>query len=286
VLSALLLAFSSLVVAACSPNAMMARIVPPERDARARRYLGMLTTGQHDSILTHARFGSDAAAVATGLAQLDSIFLGQRLDSMQLVGANLFSSNGRERLDVAYEFRTQQGWNVASFVTVDSGTEWVIDGIRANRIPAELKKLNAFTLVGRSATHYAVLVLTVAIAAFSLGMAVFMATRRTFPKRWRWVLAALVGVASLKMNWTTGEMATDVFHVQLFGASVLKSGDFAPWIVSFSFPLGAIMAWERYRRWRDRPAVLPTPADAVASPDADLIVRESGAPATGDDFQP
>lgn len=260
------LVLSSLVVAACSPNAMMARIVSPERDARARRYLGMLTTGPHDSILTHASFGSDAAAVATGFAQLDSIFLGQRLDSMQLVGANLWSSNDRERLDVSYEFRTQQGWNVASFVTVDSGAEWVIDGIHANRIPAELKKLNAFTLAGRSATHYVVLLLTVAIAVFSLGTAVFIATRRTFPKRWRWVLAAVVGVASLKMNWTTGEMATDLFHMRLFGASVSKGGYFAPWILSFSFPLGAIMAWERYRRWRGRPGIVPAPADAVPSP--------------------
>jgi hypothetical protein len=266
----ILLALTSLLLTSCNPDAMTRRIVSPARDARARRYLGMFTTGQHDSIMAHARFGSDAAAVATGLAQIDSLLRGERLDSMQLVGASLWSNGRTERLDVSFEFRTRQGWNVASVVTVDSGATWFLDGIHVNRVPGELKALNGFRNGRRTAAQYLVLLLVIASAAFSLGTAGFIATRRAFPKRWRWVFAALVGVGSLKMNWTTGEMATTLLNVQLLGASALKAGAYAPWILAFSFPIGPIVALGRYRQWlarRNQPASADT-AGPTTEPDA------------------
>src|SRR4051812_1212783 len=95
---------------ACSPAAFLAKIASPQQDARARRYISQLASGQHDSIIAHSQKITDTAAMLRGLAQIDSIFRGRQLDSMQLIGANKFSLNGHETLTLSYEAKAVNEW--------------------------------------------------------------------------------------------------------------------------------------------------------------------------------
>ena len=69
-------------------------------------------------------------------------------------------------------------------------------------------------------------------------------------RRWRWVAASLIGVSAVYVNWTTGEVSSQLFTVQLFSAGAVRASEFAPWILAFSFPVGTLIALERYRKWR------------------------------------
>jgi hypothetical protein len=256
---ALLSVLASLLTACDSFSAE--KIATPARDERAQHTLRSLVAGERDSVLAHARFGDDTAAIAKGLAQLDSILRGRRVDSIQLIGANQLLSGGTEQVTLSYEMYTERGWLGASVTTLDSATSWMLLGLHAQPLRGELRRLNQFSLGSRGLAQYLGLVLVVACTAFSLGVAVFLATRKQFPKRWRWVVASLIGAGAVYVNWTTGEVSSRLFTVQLFSASAVRPSEFAPWLISFSFPVGALVALERYRRWRARNEAVGVAAD-------------------------
>ena len=217
-------------------------------------------------MLAHARLGNDTAAIARGLAQLDSILRGQRLDSMRLIGANEFDSGGIERLTLTYEMRATRGWLGATVTTMDSAATWAILGIHVEPLRGELSRLNAFTLSDRSAAQYLGLAAVVVLTAFTLGVAIFLATRRQFPKRWRWVFLSLLGVGAVYVNWTTGDVSSSFAMVQLFAASAVRPNEFSPWVLSFSFPLGAVIALSRYRSWWSSGREVAPPLESTTAP--------------------
>ena len=65
--------------------------------------------------------------------------------------------------------------------------------------------------------------------------------------RWPWLLFMLFGIGSLSINWTTGETQFSALTLRLFAASVDQIR-YGPWIVSVSFPLGAL-AFLLLRKW-------------------------------------
>jgi hypothetical protein len=96
-------------------------------------------------------------------------------------------------------------------------------------------------------TQAAVLFMAIGVAAFTL-WAAFAVARTPMPRRWAWVVVALLGIGKLAINWTTGETSTHLLSLPLFGGSVGRNGLFGPWIVACSFPLGAILALRRRHR--------------------------------------
>jgi hypothetical protein len=107
----------------------------------------------------------------------------------------------------------------------------------------------------------------IVVVGFTLWTAVLIA-RTEMPHRWGWVVVALLGIGKVAINWTTGEMGTTLFSLPLFGGSISRSGAIGPWIVAFTFPLGAIMALYRRSRVLDaaRPAPLLESEGAAAGP--------------------
>ena len=243
------LSLSTVLTLGCG-SLTVASIATPERDARAQRVLGAFIAGQRESVWQHARFGTDTVAIAVALAQFDSILRGRTVDSLKLIGAHRWSMGEAQQLTLTYELRTERGWLGATVTTLDSAGTWNLIGLHVEPLPGELEALNKFELAGRGLAQYAGLALVLICTAISLGVALFIASRRQYPKRWRWVAASLVGVCAVYINWTTGEVSTRLFTMQLFSAGMVRPSPYAPWILSFSFPIGAFIALQRYRKWR------------------------------------
>ncbi|MBQ0945532.1 hypothetical protein KAK07_19490 [Ideonella sp. 4Y16] len=104
-----------------------------------------------------------------------------------------------------------------------------------------LEAENAFTFDGKSALHYAVLVLAVGIPLFVV-YALIACVRTQIPKRkWLWLLFVAVGMVQFRFNWTTGAWGVHPFSVALLGAGFAKAGPVAPYIFTLAFPLGAFV---------------------------------------------
>ena len=252
---------------ACSPTDFLASIASPRQDTRARHYIAQLASGQQDSIIAHSRKITDTTSLLRGFAQIDSVFQRRQLDSMQLIGANKWSLNGHENLTLSYEAKRGTDWIGITFATFDSADVWFVTGVHAEVLPGEMVALNAFTLANRPIQSYVLLVAAAICTLGSLGTALFLASRRAFPKRWRWVISALIGVAAIDLNWTTGATRIRVFTVQLFSASIVRPNAFAPWVLSISLPLGAILAWRRYLKWKRSAEVPRGVAEATSASD-------------------
>lgn len=257
-------ALVALALLSCSSDEAMKRFTPADADARARRYLTLIV--EHHTAEAEARILPSIAGPDTHAAftKLDSVFGGQRFDSVRIVGVVVNTINGVRHANLTYEVRSQVGWLLANVATVDSLDTWFVEGVTGRRISRPLEAITAFTFVGKSAKYYVWLVLTIACAAVAIGTAGWLATRRAMPKRWRWVLVALLGVGSFSLNWATGETGFRVIAVQLFAAGAMRPGPVSPWILTFAIPVGALVSLRRYRHWRRTLASAP-PSDLDAT---------------------
>ena len=60
----------------------------------------------------------------------------------------------------------------------------------------------------------------------------------------------MLGLGQLSLNWTTGDLDYRIARVQMLGSAYLKQGLYAPWILSVSVPLGAIVFLIRRNKLR------------------------------------
>jgi hypothetical protein len=163
--------------------------------------------------------------------------------SLELVGCNVFSSSGKRRSSLTYQYQFPDSWVLAS-VTVDTvnGNQKVF-GVSVQPIPKSLRELNAFTFADKDVQHYVMLILSMAIPLFILITLVICIRTKLKKRKWLWIIFILLGFGKLGLNWTTGQILYNPLsvNVQLFGVAVFKQGLYAPWIISISLPLGAII---------------------------------------------
>ncbi len=75
----------------------------------------------------------------------------------------------------------------------------------------------------------------------------------------------LVGIATLHLNWSTGQTQFAPFQVVYFGGAFATSSPYTPWIFSIGFPLGAIVYWIRRPRLLQRAAADRAERDSIDS---------------------
>ncbi|HET7551386.1 MAG TPA: hypothetical protein VFK04_08845 [Gemmatimonadaceae bacterium] len=244
-----------LALSACSRDALLSRFTPADADARARGYLDLFTRGNVDSAVARLAPTLRSATARSELEKVATLLSAEPVDSMKIVGANTMTWPGRRRVNLTYELYLQpSGWLLANVATLDSAGTWVVEGVSARPLSRPIEESARFSLSHKPLVDYLWLVIAGLCAVLSVGAAVFIATRRQMPNHWWWALASLVGVGGYSLNWATGQTGMSLFKVQLFSAAALQMGPFAPWIVTFSFPLGAVVALSKYRDWRNRTA--------------------------------
>jgi hypothetical protein len=237
-------------LAACSGDAAMRRFTPADADARSRSYLAFFTP----------RFAGPRTHDA--LAKIAALLGGQQFDSTRVVGVNVNTVNGVRHVNLSYELHSPPNrWSVANVATFDSARTWFVEGATARTIPHPLEDDVRFTLAGKTWRHYLWLLISLVCVATSVGMALFIATRRGMPRRFGWAVLCLVGLGMFSINWATGASVTNLFSVLVGGASLTRGAPVLPWVLSFSIPIGAYYAWRRYRQWQTSALVevMPTP---------------------------
>src|SRR6476661_7400800 len=226
----LLAVLALLGLSACSQNDAMRRFTPFDVDVRSQAYLRLFTAGHVDSATARLLPSLQGEEANRQLAKIGGLLDAQRFDSTHVIGAQRNDVNGTRHVNLTYELHTARGWMVANVATLDSAGTWFVEGVSATPIDRPLEETTAFTLRGKTPLHYLWLVLTILAPLFSLGTAVWIGSRRAMPRRWRWVFASLLGVGMFSLNWTTGETAFRVVHIQFGAAGVMRAGLAAPWI--------------------------------------------------------
>jgi len=109
--------------------------------------------------------------------------------------------------------------------------------------PVNLYLMNAFTPFGMRTIHYAMAVLALLVLGLSIATAI-IAVASSRSKKWLWLPITLIGLGRFDILWSPEAGVS--FHpiaVQVLGIGFVKSPMFAPWNLSVSIPVGALLYW-------------------------------------------
>ncbi|MCP5488173.1 MAG: hypothetical protein H7A43_05945 [Verrucomicrobia bacterium] len=228
----------------CNPNDylsnMMNRMAPDDDEALAKQCLSALLAGDFKIVTEQLDPQFVKPGIESNLTQVAAMLDHGDPLSLELVGCNVFTTPDKKRSHLTYQYQFTNAWVLAA-ITIDTvdGNKKVF-GLNVNPIPKSLGELNAFTLSGKGIQHYVLLALAVAVPIFIIWTFV-LCVRTKIRKKWLWIIFILVGIAKLNLNWTTGQMGFQPIALQIPGAGMAKMGLYAPWILTVSFPLGAIL---------------------------------------------
>ncbi len=130
-----------------------------------------------------------------------------------------------------------------------------VDAVVVNPIASDVVKANAFLAPGKGLGHLGFLLAVALSPVLMLVAAVGAARSRGLKGKWWWALGAFVGLGSVWMNWTTGQVGFVPVAVNLLGFGATKGlSPLAPWFLRFSLPIGALAVLIRLRMLPRPPA--------------------------------
>lgn len=142
----------------------------------------------------------------------------------------------------AYRFEGKRAVVTTTLRRKPATRDWKVSGFRVSVATENDLSENRLTLAGKTIAHYAFLAAMILSPAVIIASIIKLVVIRGRRERLLWTLPALIGVCSLKMNWTTGTVTFHPINFELLGvgATTIPTG-FDPWIMSVSFPLVAIL---------------------------------------------
>jgi len=243
ILRYLLVAIAGLLLAGCDQKALLQKFVPKDDDAFARRFLDAVRTGNYttadqmlDSSLRGAQSENGLRELNRGLAHGEPV-------SVEIIGSNVFvnsSSQGTTRTtNLSYQIHFSDSWAVGNVaVGHPSGAMSVVDS-HFHPIPDSLEVLNRFTFTGKSVVHYLVFATCIIVPLLIL-VALIMCLRSRLHRKWLWIIFILLGFIQFRFDWSSARFSVQPISFALFGASCFRAGPYAPWILGFAIPVGAI----------------------------------------------
>lgn len=249
-----LIAFLGALLISCSSNQLEETALSPDERALVR---GAVNDIARD----------DVAALSKKLrpemaGQIPSVFKQMRAQlpsqplKLSLSDAKWNVVGSARTTEAVYIVEGRSGWALVDVVMESSDGRSIIAGMHVTKMATDPREATELNLADARASGWAML----AAMAIAIGVTITALIRiwrsGSFQRRWLWTIGALVGVTTLKMNWTSGEWAFQPLSVQFFSASALKQPVYSPWVLGVSLPLVALIAL-----FRRKPAAEEIEAD-------------------------
>ena len=245
----LLTSFLSVTLVSCSHENASQRFIPEEESEFAKEFISKLKNRDFEYVVS--KFSPELLPQVTDelLEGMAYRFWPGDPISVQIIGSEVHKSNGEWTGNFTFEYEFESGWNVASTALRRTTDGYEVVGVYTHRTEQSQREINAFNLSAKTPLQYFVLLLAVTVAAFVI-FTLIACIRTPIPKRkWLWVIFIIFGVGMIQVNWTTGDPSFQFLTIKLFGASAVKAGPAAPWTISASIPLGAIIFWFRRKKF-------------------------------------
>lgn len=232
-----------LLTTACSYQDMADKLIPKKESQFAKEYLLRLQQRDYEHIKKYIDPSIESQVTDEKLVEITEYFPTGALLSTELIGSQVNVFNSQWQGNFSFEYQFSGGWALANVVLKKSDDALSVVGFNVYRTEASQRELNHFSLYGKSLLQYLILIVAVIALIFILVTTYFCIKTPIQKRKWLWVIFILVGIGSISVNWTTGQYGIQLLSIKLFSASAMASGPFAPWIISASIPLGAILFW-------------------------------------------
>lgn len=234
--------FFAMLMTGCSQERLMKAFTSPEDEKVAKDYISLLQQQRFDQIENALDPAIKAKSTDFHKTLLDMAtqIPAQAPLSIKLVGANFLTSNTLHKSDITYEYQYPDRWVLVRIAVQKKDGVSTITGFNVKKLSNSLENSNRFSLSGKSASQYTMLVAAVIAPLFSL-YALILCIRTKMPERkWLWIIGILLGVGTISINWATGDWAFQLVSVQLLSASAVAP-QYGTWTISVSLPLCAIL---------------------------------------------
>lgn len=244
-----LLIAAFMLVASCSPSKFPESLLTNDERALVRGAVNDVSNGDVGRLSTKVepdiakQLGSEAPAMQRALPA--------RPLQLTALNANVALTGGTRVANAVYQAKGRTGWALieATIQTRDGQTR--LAGLYVEKVQSEPKRLNEFRLMDAPAAGWPMLGAMIAAAATTLAALMRIWRSDLFVRRWLWTIGTLIGVSTLKMDWSTGAFAFQPVSFQIFSVSALKQPVYAPWVLGVSIPVVALIVLIKRRRRED-----------------------------------
>ncbi|CAJ0687453.1 hypothetical protein [Ralstonia holmesii] len=244
----LLLVFGVLaLLAGCNQQTMLEKFAPKEESAIAQRALSELIAKDFGSLDSQLDPSLKTADTRDTLEKMANAFPSAQPKSISLVGTQTNMRNGVTTYNLTYEYEYPNAWMLTNVMLQRKDAQLRIIGMHAYPEKQSLRETNAFKFAGKGFLHYFVLGLVIGIALFQLYVLVLCFRTPIAKRKWLWLLFVALGITRFFFNWTTGDLSFQLFNLAIPGVGAFAAGPYAPLILTFSIPVGAIVFLLRRR---------------------------------------
>jgi len=233
----------------CTYDDMMDKPGSNEETRFAEEYLNKLRAKDFDYVKSQMSAETLAQANDALLLKMSNYFYKGKLLSTEIIASQVNILDGKWQGNFFFEYHFSDGWNLASTALKKVDGKYEVIALNVSQTSSSQKDLNKFTLKNKSYSQYLFLLLAIIVPVFII-VTTYFCVRTPIPERkWLWVFFVLLGIFSVQVDWTTGAINIQPLSAHLLGISITSASPYAAWIISISFPLGAIMYWFKQNKF-------------------------------------
>lgn len=256
-----LLLFLTGLLFSCNPNIDFEKIVPQHVDKFATGFIDDIKKGNIEECLLKVtpemnnQSGRDY--LTNSFRSIESL----QIDSIRIISArqqSLMGEDGFTNYIIDYEYFIKDRYLYFTFGIHEEKGKLSITSFDGRFFETSLTEIHSFTLDKKGLVHYLFLVIAILVPVFILVTLVF-AIRTKLNKKWLWIIGILLGFVKFSLNWTTGQVGFQIISFQLLGAGFSKGGLVAPWTLSFTLPIVAIIFWIKRNNNKETIDISTTP---------------------------
>lgn len=143
-----------------------------------------------------------------------------------------------------YECQLEEGYLYFHLYQFEIGEDSKIGLLQVEKHDVPLTEFHRFTLEGKPAINYLFLILAVLVPLFML-FTLFRIIRSPIKRRWLWAAGSLIGLTSVNMVWSTGQVYFQLQSIVPMGALPMRLNEYMPWNLIVGIPVVPIIFWIR-----------------------------------------
>ena len=173
-------------------------------------------------------------------------------------------------LRVEYDYGDRLTLFQAQLFQAPKAQVWQVRGFHLLTATAKELSANDLTFRGKNAAQIAFFVYAIISPLLMLAALLKVILTPGLRHKWFWGLLSFVGLFTLGMNWTLGQLTVLWVSLQFIGFSIASGvSRFDPWVVKATFPLGALLilagVWGNPVK-RAKAAGRPSPTSSDSAP--------------------
>ncbi len=131
-------------------------------------------------------------------------------------------------------------WVISQVSIRTRGGVKTITGFHVTPTSKSFEEMNEFTFRDKGLSQYVGLLLALSVVALTLYAFGLCAITKIGPQKWVWLIAIMVGVTQLSVNWTTGEWSFTPLAFFIPLSVNLRCSAYGPWMLQIYSPVGAL----------------------------------------------